>query len=206
MVFVVTVASAGGCSRAIPPVGGVVDIGGGRVARQPDGVVVERKSALPSPVARADAAGVVTLRQPPRPAAIERLVATFFEAWQKESIDSLIGLLTEDAGPMSARTQGRSALVESWRQRLQAHPYGRLAGLELAAPERIELYGWEDLGQRGAPPRPSQMLPEEIYVRVPLELTQLSGETFFGDDVIMLLRPEGGQLRIAAYEEVDAGK
>jgi hypothetical protein len=171
--------------------------------RRPDAVVVEPPPAMPSAVSRADARGVVALREPLAGDAVGNLVSALVDAWQRESLEALTALLTADAGPIEARARGRNTLVESWRQRLHAHPYGRLAGVELVRPERIERWEAEDLTAADAPARPPDMRPGELYVRVPLEVSRVAGEKFFGDVIVMLVRREDGKYRIAAYGEID---
>jgi hypothetical protein len=171
--------------------------------RKPDAVVVEPPPAMPSAASRAEARGVVALREPLGGDAVRDLVFSLIDAWQRESIDALASLLTNDAGPFEGRARGRAALIESWRQRMRAHPYGRLAGADLVHPERIEHWDSDELGSSGAPPRPPELRPGELYVRVPLEVTRVAGEKFFGDVVVLALRREDGKYKIAAYGEVD---
>ena len=45
------------------------------------------------------------------------------------------------------------------------------------------------------------MHPDETYVRVPLDVTQLSGEKYFEGTIVLILRAEHGRGRIAAYGE-----
>ncbi len=167
-------------------------------------MVLEAAPALPPPVARAEARGVVTLRQPPRDEVVLALVQSFVDGWQQASLDTLVALLAPEAGPIEGRGRGRSALVDSWRQRLQAHPYARLAGAQLVRADRIGRWDWEELDAPGTPPRPQEMRPGEIYLRVPLEVTRVAGEKLFGDVMVMLLRADGGKLAIAAYGEDDS--
>jgi hypothetical protein len=169
--------------------------------RRPDGVVVEPPAAMPAPAARAEARGVVALREPLSNDAVREVVLAIVGAWQHESIDDLLALLTSDAGPIEARARGRGALQESWRQRMRAHEFHRLEGLELVRPENIEHFDWEELDAPGAPARPPQMQPDEVYVRVPLEVTQIAGEKFFEDFLVLVLRREGGKYRVAGYGE-----
>jgi len=172
--------------------------------RQPDGVVVEPPAALPAIAVHARAQGVVALREPAGDEVVTNLVAELIEAWQHESVESLSALLASDAGPLGARARGRAALVEGWRTRLRAHPYNRLAEVDLVRPERIERWEYDDLGGPEAPARPPEMRPGEIYVRVPLETTRISGEKFFDDVIVLIVRREEGKYRIAAYGEVAA--
>jgi hypothetical protein len=166
--------------------------------------VVEPPAAMPSAAARAEARGVVALREPLAGDAVRDLVAALIDAWQRESLDALSSLLTADAGPFEARVRGRAAVVESWRQRLRAHPYSKLAGMELVRPERIERWDLDDLGAPDAPARPQEMRPGELYVRVPIEVSRIAGEKFFGEMIVLLVRREEGRYRIAAYGEIDS--
>lgn len=171
--------------------------------RRPDAVVLEPPPALPAPAVRADARGAVSLREPLGVSKVIDLVQSFLAAWQSESLDSLIALLTPDAGPIEARVRGRAGLVESWRQRLHTHEYARLAGMELVRPERIERWDRDELARAGVPKSSQEMLPGEIYVRVPLEVTAIGGEKLFEDALVMILRPDEGRFLIAAYGEVE---
>jgi hypothetical protein len=172
--------------------------------RRPDAVPLEASSALPPPRPRAEAQGVVALVAPPTQAAVVELLHAFVDAWRGESIDALAGMLTADAGPFEARARGRTVLVEGWRARMRAHPYARLEGFEVFRAERVERWTEADLGKAGAPSRPPGMLPGEIFVRAPLEMTRVGTERVFGDVLEMILRSEDGKLRIAAYGEADA--
>jgi hypothetical protein len=143
------------------------------------------------------------LRVPLAQDAVADLVRFFIEAWQRESIDTLAGLLTPDAGPIEARGRGNRALVESWRQRLRAHGYARLAGVEVVRPDRIERWETEELGFSGAPARPPEMRAGELLVRVPVEVPAIAGERLFGDQIVLIVRRDDGRLKIAAYGEPD---
>jgi hypothetical protein len=167
--------------------------------------VLEPAPALPSPMERAESRGVVALREPLGGDALREVVFAVADAWQRESVEQLVALLTDDAGPIEARSRGRASLVETWRQRMHAHEYRRLAGMNLVRVERIERYGWADLSAPDAPARPPDMRPDEVYVRVPLEVTRVAGERLFGERLLLLLRREGGKYKIAAYGEADGG-
>jgi hypothetical protein len=172
--------------------------------RRPDGVVLEPSPALPSVAARGPSGGVLALRVPMGSDAVADVVRLFIDAWQRESIDALASLLTPDAGPIEARGRGSRALVEGWRQRLRAHGYARLAGVEVVRPDRIERWEAEELGVSGAPARPPDMRPGELLVRAAVEVPVVSGERLFGDQIVMIVRPDEGRIKIAAYGETDA--
>jgi len=171
--------------------------------RRPDAVVVEPPAAMPSVVARAEARGVVALREPPAGDAVRDVVQQLAAAWQAGSVEALMALLTADAGPIEGRGRGRGPLVESWRQRLHAHDYTRLSGVDVFRPERIERWTWDELGAAGAPTRPADMHHDEVVVRVPVEVTHLSNEKVFEDIVVLVLRLEDSRYKIAAYGEVE---
>jgi hypothetical protein len=146
---------------------------------------------------------VTTLREPVSRLAIVRVVRSVIEAWQSESLEALGALLAADAGPIEGRGHGRGSLTESWRQRLHAHEYARLAGVQLIREERIEYWSADELGGSSAPASPPDMRPDEILVRVPIDRTRVAGERLFGDVLVLVLRRENGELRIAAYGEVE---
>ena len=194
-----------GCGAVQPP---TVDAPGVAASaetppRRPDAVVVEPPAALPSAAAHAEARGVVALREPLAGDALREAVLQVAEAWQLGSLEALVALLTSDAGAIEARSRGRGPLVESWRQRLRAHEYGRLAGVELLRPERIERWSWDELGASDAPARPADMRPDEVYVRAPLEVTRLANEKVFDEVMVLLVRLEDGRYKVSAYGEIE---
>jgi hypothetical protein len=178
-----------------------VDAGADAIPRKPDGVVLEPPAAMPSAVPRAEARGVVALREPLADEAVRQCISTMMDAWTHKSVDRMRELLTTDAGPLEGRAGGRKALEDSWRQRMHSHEYERLAGLELVRFERVERWEWDALGHPDAPERPADMHPGELFVRVPLEVTVVAGEKLFDDQIVLVLRPDGARYRIAAYGE-----
>jgi hypothetical protein len=166
-------------------------------------VVVEPPAAMPGVVPRAEAHGVVALREPPGGDALRDVVQQLADAWEHASLEGLTALLTADAGALDARARGRGPLVEGWRQRLHAHEYARLAGAELLRADRIERWTWDELGASDAPSRPADMRADEVYVRVPVEVTHLQNEKLFDDVIVLVLRLEDGRYRIAQYGEIE---
>jgi hypothetical protein len=156
---------------------------------------------MPSVATRAEARGVVALRQSLSGDAVRDVALELVGAWEHGSLEGLAALLATDAGPIEARARGPGALVESFRQRLRAHEYKKLEGMDLVRPERIEHYAWGELGGPDAPARPADMRPDELYVRVPLEVTQAAGEKFFDGVIVLLLRGEEGRAKIVGYGE-----
>jgi hypothetical protein len=173
--------------------------------RHVEAVVLERAPATPTPVDRALAGGVVALRQPIAVDEAVALVRAWMAAWQGESIEALTELLAASAVPLDGAGHGRSALVESLRQRLQVREYTRLAGLDLVREDRLELLSYDELNSLGTPPRPPMMQRGDAYVRAPLELRRAGDEHLFGEVLVFVLRveSEGAKPRIVAYGEVD---
>lgn len=203
------VAAATSCGRegavAVAPTQSEVE---GRAAhetaRQPDAVVVDPPPSWPSAVARVEARGVVALREPAGNAAVTDLLQAFVDGWEHESIDALVALLAPDAVAIDGAEHGHASLIDTWRQRLRARDYGRLAGTEVVRPDRIQRWAWDELGTPDTPARPPSMRPSDVLVRVPLEVTRVGGERVFGDVMMLVLRRIDGKLRIAAYGEIDA--
>jgi hypothetical protein len=169
--------------------------------RQPDSVVLEPPPALPSAAGVASARGVVALREPLAADVVVDVVESFVDAWAHEALDTLVGMLAADAGPLEARGRGRAALVEGWRQRMHAHEYGRLVGVEVVRPDRIQRWSLEDFAP-GDPSRPD-VRPGELLVRAPVETTTIGGDKLFGDVLVMILRVDEGKYKIVAYGETD---
>ncbi len=174
--------------------------------RRVGAVVIEPPPARPDPVDRSGARGIVSLREPIARAAVERFVERFFAAWQRGLLEGLAVFLASDAEPLYGGAHGRSSVIENWQQRLAAHDYARLAGLELVRPERIERWSWDDLSAPDAPRRPVGMRPGDMVVRVPVEVTQAAGERFFGDVTVLWVRRDGGDLLIAGYGEIEGSE
>ena len=164
-------------------------------------MVLEPPPAMPEAVTVAEARGVIALRPSLSSDSILDCVHDLLEAWQHASLDGLSALLTADAGPIEARARGSGALLEAFRQRLRAHEYKRLEGLDLVRPDRVEHYAYGELGGPAAPARPADMKPDEVYVRVPLEVTQRAGEKLFEPTIVLVLRGEHGRAKIAGYGE-----
>jgi hypothetical protein len=197
-------AGCGATGAAAPPSAPVDAVDPGAAPpppRRPDGVVLEPEALVPAAAARAPARGVIALREPAGADAVVELVRGLFDGWSRQSLDAMLAFTTSDAGLLDGSDHGHAALVESWRQRLHAHEYNRLAGSEIVRPERIERWDWDELGTPPNPSRPSGMHAGEVLVRVPIEVTSIAGERVFGDMLTLVLKRQEGRLRIAAYGE-----
>jgi len=169
--------------------------------RRPDGVVLDVPPALPVVVDRAEAAGVVALREPVALDEIRDVVASISDAWKRGSLDALRELLTPDAVALDAPKGGRSALLDGWKERLRSLPFDRLPGGSILALDRVARYAYGDLSPVGAPTRPGSMGPGDVYVRVPFDVTRVGSDRVFGDELELVLRRDGEHLKVAGYAE-----
>jgi hypothetical protein len=170
------------------------------------GAFLDPEPARPVPAARADARGVVSLREPVAARDIARFLQEFLDAWRRESLEDLGSLLSQsaDAGPIEAVGRGREAVVENWKERLKshAHEYARLAG-DLVVPERIEHWDSDELGRFQGPLPRVTLRVGDVYVSAPLRVTSSGSDRLFGNFLVMVLRREEGELRMVAYGETD---
>ncbi len=167
--------------------------------RHPDGVALEPPPALPPATDRANAAGVVALREPLADKDVEDVVRAYVRGFEREDIEALRALLSPDAAPLG-RVGGRQQLVDLWMMKMKSFEYQKLAGTEVVRYSQIERYTYEALGNPGAPPRPAEMRPGDLYVRVPIASSRI-GTEFFGDVIVLLLRREEGRLKIAGQQD-----
>ena len=159
---------------------------------------------MPVPSDRAPASGVVALREPLADKDVEDVVRAYLRAFEREDDKALQLLLAQDATPLGRPGTSRVHLVELWRTKIKNFEYQRLAGMEVARISQIEKHTYETLGVPGAPQRPPEMKPGDLYVRVPIVTPRIGGEQLFGDVLVLLLRREEGRLKIAGQADENA--
>ncbi len=169
--------------------------------RRPDGVALEPPPAVPPAVDRAEAKGVVALREPLADRDVEDVVRAYLRAFEREDMQALSQLLTQDAVCLGRPGSTREQLLDAWRTRIKNFEYQQLAGLEIARISDIERHTYETLGSPGTPPRPPEMRPGDLYVRVPITTPRIGSDQLFGDVVVLLLRREDGKLKIAGQAD-----
>jgi hypothetical protein len=172
--------------------------------RRPDGVALEQPPALPTAADRAPATGVVALREPLADKDVEEIVRAYLRAFEREDDKALELLLASEAAPLGRPGTNRIHLVELWRTKIRNFEYQRLAGLEVARISQIEKHTYDLLGQPGAQPRPPEMKPGDLYVRVPIVTPRIGSEQLFGDILVLLLRREDGRWKIAGQADENA--
>lgn len=156
---------------------------------------------MPSAADRADARGVVALREPLADKDVDDIVRAYIRAFEREEEATLIKLLAQDATSLGRPGSTKAQLIEVWRTRIKSFEYQRLVGLEVARISQLERHTYETLGMPGAPPRPPEMRPGDIYVRVPIATPRIGSEQLFGDVLVLLLRREDGRLKIAGQAD-----
>jgi hypothetical protein len=172
-----------------------------KTPRRPDGVALEPPAAMPAPADRAEARGVVALREPLADKDVEDVVRAYIRGFEREDDQALIQLLAQEAASLGRNGSTRQQLIEIWRTKMKSFEYQRLAGLEVARVSQIERHTYETLGTPGAPPRPSEMRPGDTYIRVPIATPRVGSEQLFGDVLVLLLRREDGRLKIAGQAD-----
>lgn len=188
----------------------VVGCGGGgwesatelpKAPRRPDGVALEPPAAMPAVSDRAEARGVVALREPLADKDVEDVVRAYIRAFEREDDQALAQLLATDAASLGRQGSTRQQLIDIWRTKMKSFEYQRLAGLEVARISQLERHTYETLGGPGAPARPPEMRPGDLYIRVPIATPRVGSEQLFGDTLVLLLRREDGRLKIAGQAD-----
>lgn len=178
-----------------------------KAPRRPDGVALEQPPVLPAPSDRAQARGIVALREPLADKDVEDVVRAYLRAFEREDEQALQELLAQDAAPLGRPGTSRVHLVELWKTKMRNFEYQRLVGVEVARMSQIEKHTYDTLGAPGAPgapARPPEMKPGDLYVRVPIVTPRIGSEQLFGDVLVLLLRREDGQLKIAGQADENA--
>lgn len=179
-------------------------------ARQPDGVEVPVETALPPAAERAPARDVAVLREPVADEVIRRAVASFFAAFERHDADAIDALLSRSARLLDAHGGSTYAtLREELRGRVRAF---EAAGVSSVGVEAVERHDFRDLGAgAGARPRPLEMRPGDVLVRVHLAVPRVGASVrLFAPVVVLLWRweedadaPGRRVLRVAGYDEED---
>ena len=199
VLFLAACSGAGALETRVPEEGEAA-----KAKRHPDGVVLEPPPAMPPVSDRASATGVVSLREPLADKDVEDMVRAYLRAFEREDITALEQMTAHDAVPLNRPGSGRAQLVETWRSKMKNHEYQKLAGLEVARFSQIEKYVFDGLNVPGAPTRPPEMKPGDVYVRVPILTPQIGTEHLFGDVLVLLLRREDGRLKLAGQADEQA--
>jgi hypothetical protein len=170
--------------------------------RHPDGVMLDPPSAIPSAEDRAQARGVVALREPVGEEEPLRVVHDFIHGFVHVDREGLHQMLAEHATQLDAHGAGSAESLRAFFDlRLRSFDYTRLAGTEVYRVDQVERYAYDELGGGGARARPAEMREGDLLVRVPILTPHVGSDRLFGDVMVLLLRREEGRFKIAGYGE-----
>jgi len=101
------------------------------------------------------------------------------------------------AGPANAPAE------RQWEQRLHKLDYKAIGPEPVFRESSIEVYGYRDLelSEGDRPNRPAAMTPEDVLVRVPIEIRRMGSDRLFGDEIMFLTRRQDGAFKIRAMLE-----
>jgi hypothetical protein len=148
---------------------------------------------------------VATLRAPiPDEVALGLVNRVFrtFHARTATMIESDLDEYVVDLSPEGG-VGGRQRASWIWelQNRLRTAAFDALDVDQMYRPAEVEIYGVEDLGLPGRPSRPVAMGNDEVLVRVPIATTRVGADVLFGEEVLLLLRRDGGRYKIRGYGE-----
>jgi hypothetical protein len=167
--------------------------------RRPDGIVIDLPHALPPAADRADARGVVSLREPLPKEALLAVVRAWVDGFMKEDLDALRALLASDATWLWSPAAGGPArpIVDLWAERLRNYDYGKLAGAEIFRADKIDLLTFEEAKEV----RPGSMRSDDVLVTVPIQTSRVGTDALFPEKVTFLLRRDKGRYIIGGVFE-----
>jgi hypothetical protein len=167
------------------------------------GVAVDPAPALPPPQPNASASsGLVVLTAPESEQADRALVETFFDAVTSRDAGRLERLFATGA---KAKTGAKSTEVDAidfWKSRLSRLDYSKLSGQSVYRRHAVEIYREPDLKVLGGDRQlPVNVTADQVAVRVPVHSPQTDKTRLFGDEIVFLLTPTEGGLRIVEVVE-----
>ncbi len=134
-------------------------------------------------------------------ALVERLFRTFHArtaTMLEPDLDDYIVDLSPEGGVGGRQ---RPSWVWELQNRVRAAAFDALDIDQMYRPGEVEIYGTEDLGLPGRPSRPSAMGNDEVLVRIPIATTRVGADVLFGEEILLLLRRDGGRYKIRGYGE-----
>ncbi len=173
--------------------------------RQPDGVALDPLPAPTSPVARGEAPSPwpVALLPPPPVEAALGVLRRVLDALTLENLAVIQPLLAARGSWVNPQSNSSSPLPVHFRERVRRLDYEQLAGFPLLRESDAEVYTSEDLEASlpGRPRRPADMQPGDVLLRVRVLTPRLGAERLFGDELLVMLRPERGSYLIQRWQE-----
>lgn len=173
--------------------------------RQPDGVAIDPLPAPLTPQTQTEASGAraAVLRPPLSPEGAIQQVSRLLDRITAEDQASFASFLTPQALWRNPLTQGSAPLLPHLRERVRRLDYLVLQGVPLVHEPTTEVYTLSELGLYlpGRPARPAEMQQGDLLLRFRVLTPRVGAERLFGDELILLLRPEAGGYRLLTWQE-----
>jgi hypothetical protein len=174
--------------------------------RRPDGVAVDLQGSMPPASTRAATQdGLVALREPVDMTGALQPVRQFFESVSREDGVAMRGLLTFDAQSFMPSGPGSSGMrvEDAWDRRFSKFDYKATGPEPVYRETSVETYRYKDLDEAEGdrPQRPMVMDPQDVLIRVPIEIRRVGVDRVFGDEILFVVRRVEGAFRIRALVE-----
>lgn len=172
------------------------------VERHAIGVALTVAPARPASTDRAIASGVVTLREPIDASEAAEVVRAYVRAFEEDDLAAALQLLAQDATSLS-RVSGKSQLVEMWKAKAKIADARKVGSSGMTRVVRVAVSAYDTAAFDSAerPKQPLAMRPGDLYVRVTLSHPRVTTDGVFGRILLLLLRREGGHVRIAGQSD-----
>lgn len=174
--------------------------------RSPEGVVLEVAAPMPAAAASSSARGIVVLAEPIPDEAIRETIFSYFDALRRRDMDAMRQLFASSAVRMDA-TRGhqgdREAILSLVASLMRQRDYAKISPAEIVVPEQIERYSLAELAATNQT-KPEDMGPLDVFVRVAMPPPRGNAEKIFEDNVVFVLRAEGGKVHILTMNEESA--
>ena len=167
--------------------------------RKPDGVAIDRDSAIPSARSTGSTTDVLLpLKEPVDLSEAMQPVRVFFRAVAAEDMDLLLTVLDEAAEQVNLEADTKASSKQHWLRRFEKFEYAPFAVAPPYRESMVETYRFSDLDELmpGRPSRPSGMEPHDVLIRVPIAQTTYGYEHMFGDEILFLVRRNGLAIQI----------
>lgn len=172
--------------------------------RLPDAVAVDPLDSLPAATNRGQTrARLISLREPADASGAMQTIRAFFSAASREDPRALRAVLSSDASLTSSASSSGPPAEAQWDRRFSKLDYRAIGPAAIYRESAVEVYRYEDLdapvGDR--PSRPAMMMPDDIAIRVPIDVRKAGADRLFGDEILFVLRRIDGAFRIRAMIE-----
>jgi len=168
--------------------------------RRAPGVAVDPELELPEAAPRGSTESFVNVLSTPRDLTrATSLVAAYFRAITSESGEALDEVLSSESSLESS--SGRYPARSAWRSRFAQFDYQSLRNASLYRDSDLETYRGTERPELGERRRLPEMGPDDVFVRVRLDVTQVQKTRLFADEIGFLMRPRGDGYQIVTISE-----